>query len=414
MKPLMSLRHDALRLNATKRTDCVPPTWVLLTALVVGGVTGCGDKPAGLAQAAAGGPDMAPEVIVASVEERQVTEHDVFTGRLEAVESVEIRPRISGHIQEVRFRSGQMVKQGDVLFVIDPRWHQAEFDRTAAQLKSAQNKVATAERENRRAQELLAQKALSDEEAESRTSRLAEARAALSAAQAAHASAKLDLEFTEVRAPISGRVSRALVTAGNHVSGVAGMTTVLTTLVSVDPVYVYVDMNERAFLRFQELQRQGLLPTHEGQVKVEVGLGNEEGFPYQGWVESLDNRLDASSGSILLRVLLPNPRGELVPGLFARVRVPSSATKPGILVSDRAIGTDQSLKFVLTVTSTNTAEYRPIKLGPIIDGQRLIREGLRPGEQLIVNGLQRVRPGMPVKPVRESASVTPATGKQPL
>lgn len=369
-------------------------------------MTGCRpSNPAGAPSGMAGAPPPPPEVVVAPVEGRSIIEHDVFTGRLEAVESVEVRPRISGHIQEVRFKSGQMVKEGDVLFEIDPRWHQAEFERSAAQLKGAETRLANAEKENVRAQDLLAQKAISSEEAESRSSRLLEARASVSAAKAAHASAKLDLEFTKVKAPISGRVSRALVTTGNYVSGVAGATTVLTTLVSVDPLYVYADMDERAFLRFQELQKKGELPVKDGHVPIEIGLSNGEGFPFPGWVESLDNRLDASSGSILMRGVVPNPDGQLIPGLFARVRVPASARQTAVLISDRAISTDQSLKFVLTLSATNTAEYRPVKLGPILDGKRIIREGLQPGEQVIVNGIQRVRPGMSVKPVTEAAAV---------
>ncbi len=396
----------------TRRRHSVALGLVILAAGLLSACKPGADSPA--ASGPGGTPPPPPEVVVAAAEGRSIVEHDVFTGRLEAVESVEVRPRISGHIQEVRFKSGQMVKAGDVLFVIDPRWHQAEFERSAAQLKGAETRLANAQKENVRAQDLLAQKAISSEEAESRASRLLEAHASVSAAKAAHASAKLDLEFTEVKAPISGRVSRALVTAGNYVSGVAGATTVLTTLVSVDPLYVYADMDERAFLRFQGLQKQGQLHLENGQVRIEVGLSNEEGFPYQGWVESLDNRLDPSSGSILVRGVLPNPDAHLIPGLFARVRVPASARQTAVLISDRAISTDQSLKFVLTLSPTNTAEYRAVKLGPILDGKRIIREGLKPGEQVIVNGLQRVRPGMPVKPVTETASTAPAPQEKPL
>ncbi len=348
-----------------------------------------------------------PAVTVAPVEQRELVEYNEFTGRLDAVETVEVRPRVSGHIREVRFQSGQLVKKGDVLFVIDPRWHQAEFDRTAAELVRAQSKLNTAEREANRAKELLLEKAISIEESEQRNSKLSEARGGLAAAKAANDTAKLDLEFTEVRAPIDGRVSRAWMTVGNYISGGPGMNTVLTTIVSVDPIYAYADVDEATLLKFQHLQEK--ITNGDGRVAVEMGLADEDGFPHQGFIESFDNRLDPATGSILLRTVFPNRDGRLLPGLFARVRVPGSERKPTLLVSDRAIGTDQSQKFVLTLSATNTVEYRPVKIGPVVEGKRVIREGLQPGEQVVVNGLQRVRPGMPVTPQKEVAAAESET-----
>ncbi|HXT24696.1 MAG TPA: efflux RND transporter periplasmic adaptor subunit, partial [Candidatus Eisenbacteria bacterium] len=335
---------------------------------------------------------------MAPVEQRDIIEWDEFTGRTEAVERVEVRPRVSGHIQQVRFQSGQLVKTGEVLFVIDPRWHQAEFQRRQAEYDQAAVRAENAEREAARTGMLLEKKAISTEEGEQRQSRYREAAAGLLAAEAARDSAKLDLEFTEIRAPIDGRVSRALVTAGNYVSGTAGSATVLTTLVSVDPVYVYVDVDENSLLKFNQRRRESDAAA-DSAVPVELQLADEEGFPHHGRIESFDNRLDAQSGSIVLRAVFPNSDGRIVPGLFARLRLPGGAKAPALLVEETAIGTDQAQKFVLALTSTNTAAYRPVKLGAVIDGKRIIREGVKAGEKIVINGLARVRPGMPVTPM---------------
>jgi len=230
-------------------------------------------------------------------------------------------------------------------------------------------------------------------------SRYNEAKAALLATEAARDSAELDLEYTQVRAPIDGRVSRALLTEGNYVSGVAGAASLLTTLVSVDPVYVYADMDEYSLLKFNTLANQSALETDsKGRIPVELQLADEEDFPHQGYIESFDNQLDPNTGSILLRAVFPNEDGRIVPGLFARIRVPLSARHSVLLVDERAIGTDQAEKYVLTLTQTNTVQYQSVKLGPYVDGKRVVRSGLRPGEEIVVNGLQRVRSGMTVTP----------------
>src|SRR5262245_30141016 len=265
----------------------------------------------------------APSVTVAPVEQQEIVEWDEFTGRTEAVEFVEVRPRVSGHIREVRFQSGQLVKKDDVLFVIDPRWHKAEFDRRQAENEQAKVRLENAQREAKRTPQLLANKAISTEEAEAREARYHEAKAALLAAEAARDSAKLDLEYTEIRAPVNGRVSRELKTVGNYVSGVAGMGTLLTTIVSIDPIYVYADMDENALLKFNALVRtQKLTSGSDGKIPVELQLADEEGFPHRGYIESFDNKLDPNTGSILLRAEFPNSDGCIVPGLFARIRVP--------------------------------------------------------------------------------------------
>src|SRR3954468_14594223 len=363
---------------------------LILTTLAVAAVSG-----AFLASKSRGGHNQpssqppAPSVTVAPVEQRPVVESDEFTGRTEPIETVEVRPRVSGHIEEVRFQSGALVKKGEVLFTIDPRWHRAEFNRRQAEYAQAKVRLENAEREAGRITQLLTNRAISAEEGEARQSRFLEAKAALLATEAARDSAKLDLDHTEIRSPIDGRVSRALVTSGNYVSGIAGGATLLTTIVSIDPIYVYADMDEHSLLKFQRIGNVARFEPEK--IPVELQLGDEASFGRRGYVESLDNRLDANSGSILLRAVFPNPEGKILPGLFARLRVPLSDEHPALLVDERAIGTDQGQKFVLALSSTNTVQYRPVTLGPVVNGKRIVRSGVNAGEQIIVNGLQRVR-----------------------
>jgi RND family efflux transporter MFP subunit len=294
----------------------------------------------------------------------------------------------------VHFQAGQIVKEGDLLFTIDPRWYRAQFDLATA-------RAEVAEREAKRADELLAAQAISAEEAEARHARRAEAQAELT-------TARLDLEHTEVRSPIAGRISRAIITAGNLVSGSPGDATLLATIVSVGDAYVYADIDEATFLRFSRLARGSRISSPGGRVPVDLELADESGYPRHGYIESSDNRMNPATGSLTLRMVFPNTDDALVPGLFARVRVPVGAPEPTILVSERAIETDQSQKFVLVVGADRIAAYRTVKLGGSVEGKRIVTDGLRAGDKVIVNGLQRVRPGMAVDP--ESAVADVPTG----
>jgi len=359
---------------------------------------GCDRKPP--AAGGAGGGMPPTPVQVAPPEERVLTEWKEASGRVEAVESVEIRPRVTGHIDRVAFKSGQLVSKGDVLFVIDPRWYQAALANAEAQLARARVNLANAEREWERNKSLEKTKAISASEADQWRTRVEEGKAGVLAAEAAREAASLDVEATEVRSPISGRASRPLLTEGNYVSGVAGFTTLLTTVVSVDPMYVYCSVDEATYLEYaRKLREKQISLNADGKIPVQIQLTGEEGWPHTGWVESFDNRIDAATGSIVVRGQVPNPDLRLVAGAFCRVRVPTSLEYKALLIDEKVIGTDQDQKFVLTLGAGNVAEYRPVTLGENVGGQRIIRDGLKPEDSVIVSNLQLIRPGAPVMPL---------------
>jgi len=342
------------------------------------------------------GPPSAPAVSVAEVIEREIAEWDEFTGRLEAVETVEVRPRVDGQIERVAFRHGAEVKKGDLLFVIDARTYKAEYDRAQAELARVRSQLDLARIQLERAQKVVGSGGVAKQEVDERAAAVKQFETEIAAAQATLESARLNVEFTQVRAPIAGRTSRAEVTAGNLVTNA---TTLLTTIVSLDPIYLYFEGDERVYLRYQELARAGDRPSSRiVRNPVFIGLTNEEGHPHEGYIDFIDNRLDPRTGTIRARGVFSNKDRLFTPGLFARVKLVGSGRYRAVLVNDRAIGTDQDRKFVLVVDAGGNTQYRAVKLGPIVDGLRIVREGLKAGEVIVVNGLQRVRPGMPVKP----------------
>ena len=334
-----------------------------------------------------------PEVTVAAAVDREVTDWDEFTGHFEAVQSVEVRPRVSGFVQHVSFPEGASVRQGDVLLTIDPRPYQAEVERAEAVLEQAKTREQLAQQELDRAKRLVATQAISREELDARTSGVAESGAAVRAADAALQNARLNLEWTTVRAPISGRVGRAEITEGNLVQSGPPSPSLLTTIVSLDPIYVYFDSDEQAYLKYVAAPR-----GHSGPdgLSVQVGLANETGYPHEAKVDFVDNRVDQSAGTIRVRAVLPNPNRMFAPGLFARVRLAGGQPRAVTMVQDQAIGTDQDRKFVLVLKPDSTVEYRPITVGRLVDGLRVVQSGLKPGDNIVINGLLRVRPGMKV------------------
>jgi RND family efflux transporter MFP subunit len=368
-------------------------------------------------QAPQGGAPPAMEISVAVVPEREITEWDEYTGRLEAVQTVEIRPQVGGTLQEVDFEEGRDVKKGEVLFVIDPRPYQAELDRAAAEADRARTAAMLAQADLDRAQKLLATRAMSQEEYDQRNAARISALSAVKAADAAVAVARLNLSYTRVTSPIDGRVGRAEVTLGNLVSGgQGGAATRLTTVVSLTPMYAYFEAAEQNYLKYMDLARSGQRPlSREHANPVWMAVGNETEFKHEGYMDFVDNRVDPGTGTLLGRAVFPNPDQFLVPGMFVRVRLLGTSKYRGPLINDRAIATDQDRRYVLVVGDDGKVDYRAITTGPIVDGLRVVRDGLKPGERIIVNGLQRVRPGMTVKPrivpmEGEPATAAPAAG----
>jgi multidrug efflux system membrane fusion protein len=334
------------------------------------------------------------QVSVAAVIQQPVNEWDELSGRLEAPESVEIRPRVSGFIDTVAFAEGSLVSKGDLLFQIDPRPFQAEVKRLEAQLQQARAGQTRAISEARRGERLRQSNAISAELADARASAAQEAKAAVSGIQAELDNARLNLSFTRVTAPIDGRISRAEVTAGNLVG--AGQS-LLTTVVSIDKVYAYFDADERVFLKYIELARQDGSDARDAS-PVYLGLSNEEGHPHLGQLDFLDNQVNPKTGTIRGRAVFDNRDGRFTPGLYARLKLVGSSTYDATLIKDEAVGTDLGKKYVLVLGDDNSVGYRAIELGPKLQGLRIVRSGLAKGEQIVVNGLQRALPGSTVDP----------------
>ncbi len=354
----------------------------------------------------ASGPPPPPAVTANQPAQREVVEWDEYPGRLEAVEMVEARARVSGYLQSVHFKDGAEVNKGDLLFVIDPRPYQAEVDRAEASLNQAQTHLAWTSNDLARAERLLKSKTVSEEEADSRSKAKHEAEAVLQSSRASLEMARLNLEYTHLTAPVSGRISRKLVTEGNLINGNQGVSTLLTTIVSLDPIYCYMDTDERALLKYQQLAREGKRASaRDAQIPCEMGLANEEGFPHQGVVDFVDNRVDPTTGTIRARGVFSNADRSLTPGLFARLRVTGSGKYPALLIPDQAVGTDQGQKIVYVINDQDTVEYRKVKLGPIFDGLRVVHEGLQAKDWVVVNGLMSIRQGVKVNPNRAAVTV---------
>ncbi|HDR2869820.1 TPA: efflux RND transporter periplasmic adaptor subunit [Enterobacter asburiae] len=351
----------------------------------------------------------APAVSAADVVVKSISQWDSFNGRIEAVESVQLRPRVSGYIDKVNYTDGQEVKKGEVLFTIDDRTYRAALEQAQANLARAKTQASLAQSEANRTDKLVNTNVVSREEWEQRRSAATQAQADIRAAQAAADAAQLNLDFTKVTAPIDGRASRALITSGNLVT--AGDTaSVLTTLVSQKTVYVYFDVDESTYLHYQNLARsgQGASSNHTA-LPVEIGLTGEEGYPHQGKVDFLDNQLTPSTGTIRMRALLDNAQRQFTPGLFARVRLPGSAEFKATLIDDKAVLTDQDRKYVYIVDKEGKAQRRDITPGRLADGLRIVRQGLNPGDKVIVEGLQKVfMPGMPVNAKTVAMTATSA------
>jgi multidrug efflux system membrane fusion protein len=334
-----------------------------------------------------------PKISVAEVVSRDVTEWDEFSGRLEAVNAVAIRPRVSGFVAAIRFNEGAMVRKGDLLFEIDARPFQAEVDRLRAEVARANATVERATSEVGRAKRLESENAMSSEERDRRRAFEKESAAQVSAVEAALRAAELNLEFTRVTSPIDGRVGRAIVTVGNLVSSGPGEATLLTSVVSLDPIYASFEADERVFQHYTA--RANGLP-------VRMALADEEGFPHQGRLDFLDNQINPATGTIRGRTIFRNRELALTPGSFVRLRLPSSAAYRALLVQDRAIGTDLDKRYVYVAGADGTIEYRSVQLGPLIDGLRVVRGGIKAGDLVVINGLQRIRPGVRIDPVKES------------
>jgi RND family efflux transporter MFP subunit len=342
-------------------------------------LSGCGK--------AAPPPPAIPTVVVAPALERTVGDWSDITGQFSAVQNVEVRPRVAGYVSRVAFHEGADVRTGDTLFVIDPRPYAAALATTQAQLARERSALGLAVAEAARAETLFAANATSRADLETRAASLARARAEVSADEAALETARLNVEWTVVHAPINGRVSSAAVTRGNYVQN-GSATTPLTTIVSQDPIYVYFAVDERSYLRHAD---------GAGRAEaVSIGLANEVGYPRVGRIDFVDNQLDGASGTIRLRAVVPNHDRRLAPGMFARVRLAGGPPGPATVVDDRAIGTDQDRKFVYVVKADSTVEYRPVQLGRVDSGYRIVQSGVAAGERVIVDGLQRVRPGIKV------------------
>src|SRR6266436_6535461 len=371
-------------------------------------LTGSGCKKASVTQQ----PALPVNVVTAS--EKEVNEWDEFTGRLDPVESVEIRPRVSGYITEIHFEAGAIVKKGALLYVIDPRPYQADFDRASAEVDRMDAQLKLAQIELNRAKELRDKNTISASEFDQKAATYQGSAAAKSSAEAAKNSAALNLEFTQIKSPIDGRVSDARITLGNLVQPGAGPESVLTTVVSVDPIYAKVDADENAVLKYVKLSSEGKrVSARTAKIPAFVELGNETDFPHQGDVDFVDNRLDPSTGTVRARVVLKNWDPNLItPGFFVRTRVAGATPYRAAPVEDKVISSQQGLKYAFVVKPDNTIERRNLETGSIFEGKRIVKHGLKDGEKVVSTRLQLLQAGMKVTPVPEEPPAGGANTKK--
>lgn len=354
-----------------------------------------------------------PQVTVSKPVAREVTEYFEFPGQTAAVGEVEVRARVMGYLVKVNFEDGQEVKQGDLLYEIDPRPYQAALDRAQGDMARLQALLDKANADLARSERLRPSGAASEDECEQHRAQAAIHKAAMQSAQAAIRDAELNLEFTKIKSPIDGRVSRTRITEGNLVQTGSDEANVLTTVVTMDPIYVYFNIDEHAMLKYEALAWGSGREMRPDRIKtlkipVEIALGNEEGFPHAGILDFVDNQIDQGTGTIRARGVFANPKRYLTPGMFVRVRIPYGQPHPALLVSERAIGTDQKEKFLWTVNKDNVVQYRQVKVGPLREGLRVIQSGVGAEDWVVVKGLQRVRAGDTVRPQREETGVAAA------
>lgn len=370
-------------------------------------LAGCGKKE----EAAAPPP---PPVTVANPTKKVTTDWDEFTGRFDAIEQVQIRARVTGFVTKVAFTDGAVVKAGDLLYEIDPRQYQAAAEQAQGQLDDAKAKVVLAEKELERATTLIKTQAISENIVDQRSQAIAAAQAATLQAEGALKQAQLNVEYTKVVAPIAGRVSRHLVTVGNLVQGSESGATLLTSIVSLSPIYVYFDTDEATYVRNSKLWFEGKRPSSRDTPNpVQITLVGETKPSHEGKMDFLDNRLDVGTGTLRGRAIVDNKDLSILPGQFARVRVIASGEYEALLIPDAAVANDQSRKIVMVVKADDTVEARPVTLGPLDGGLRVIREGLKPDDRVIVDGIQRARVGAKVAPKMAAATPAPAAGTKP-
>lgn len=370
--------------------------WLLALLLTV---AGCNSE-----QASSSGQGTPPEVGVAQVLSKSVQQWDEYTGRVSAIDTVELRPRASGYVQRIAYKEGQDMKRGDLMFQIDPRPYRAALDNAQAQLARARVAKQLEAIRSQRAESLIDENAISHEELDLRRAAQAQSTADVQAAEAAVATAKLNLSFTEVRAPVSGRASRAFVTVGNLATADE---TLLTTVVSQDPMYVYFDADENSYLRYKEQERRSERTAQDNA--VHIGLANENGYPHTGTVDFLDNQVNPTLGTVRARAVLPNADRIFTPGLYVRVQFVSSQKAKALLIDDKAILTDQDRKYVYAVDKDGKAQRKDVVLGRMVEGLRVVQSGLAPEDKIVVVGLQKIfYPGVPVMPAEVPMGEPPA------